>query len=104
MSPEYFMHALTFYEARLFLAGLQRRQRPLWEVARYVAFYSAAPHCKGFGWDKMGKLPWEEESQEPIDMVREAEELAALRERTRARDEVIRRAAEAAKEQHIMEG
>lgn len=104
MSPEYFMHALTFYEAKLYLEGMLRRQRPLWEVARYVAFYSAAPHCKGFGWDKMGKLPWEKEPQAPTDMVREAEELAALRERTQIRDEAIRRAAEAAKEQHIMEG
>lgn len=86
MSPEYFMHTLTIYEAQAYMEGVLRRQRPLWEIARYIGFHAAAPHCKGFSWEKMGKFPWEGEIRVPVDVEKEAEELAELRERIRARD------------------
>ena len=89
MSPEYFMHALTFWEAVLFAQGVHRRYRNQWETARYIAFYAAAPHCKGFDFEKLGKFPWEKEDEAAVDPQEEARDLAALRERIRIRDEQL---------------
>lgn len=89
MSPEYFMHTLTFWEAVLFAKGVHRRYHTVWETARYTAFYAAKPHCKDLDWDKMGKFVWEKEDEPAIDPQEEARDLAALRERIRIRDEQI---------------
>lgn len=87
MDPRYFAHTLTLYEAELFCLGLQRRRQLAWEVARYQAYYSAAPHCKDFTPDKMGRFPWDEDgSIEQLSEEEELQELAALRARAAARD------------------
>lgn len=83
MDPQYFTHTLTAYEAELFVRGLQRRRQSLWEVARYLGFYSAAPHCKDFSFSMMGLFPWEkneepEEEKSEEDKMREIQELRAL--------------------------
>lgn len=90
MSPEYFMHALTFWEAVLFAKGVRRRYRDQWEAARYVAFYAAAPHCKDFHFENMRRFPWEKEDAEvPLTPEQQEAELKALRERIRIRDEQL---------------
>lgn len=89
MSPEYFMHTLTFWEAVLFAQGVHRRYRNQWETARYIAFYAAKPHCKDLDWDKMGRFVWEKEDEAAVDPQEEARDLAALRERIRIRDEQL---------------
>lgn len=86
MSPEYFMHALTFWEAVLFAKGVHRRYHTVWETARYVAFYAAAPHCKGFDFEKLGKFPWEKEDEAPVDKEQELREIEALRRRIAERE------------------
>lgn len=86
MSPEYFLHALTFWEAALFVQGFHRRYHQEWEVARYGAYYSAAPHCKDFGWERMGQFPWEKKPEEPVDKEQELRELQELRRRVAERD------------------
>lgn len=89
MSPEYFKHTLTFWEAVLFAQGVQRRYRTQWHAARYISFYAAKPHCKDLDWDKMGKFVWEKEDEPPIDPQEEARDLAALRARAQERDEEL---------------
>lgn len=103
MSPEYFMHSLTFWEAVLFAKGIQRRSYTSWETARYVAYYAAAPHCKGFGFEKMGKFPWEKDN-ETKDQEYDAEELAAFRERIRVRDEELNKVADLRQDEAISRG
>ena len=81
MDPRYFAHTLTFFEARLFLNGLQRRRQAAWEVARYQAFYSAAPHCKNFKFEDLGRFPWEKpetSEEEQLKALAELRERAAL--------------------------
>lgn len=90
MAPEYFMHALTFWEASLFVQGVVRRYRPQWETARYTAFYAVRPHLKDFGFEDMGKLPWEKEDDEPVSKEQELEELEATLERIRIRDKQLK--------------
>ena len=89
MDPQYFAHTLTLYEANLFLRGMARRQQQQWEVARYMAFYSAWPHCKNFTFDKMGQFPWEKkvEAAQELSTEEQEREIEALRARARARDE-----------------
>ena len=89
MSPEYFAHTLTIYEAELFCQGLQRRAQTAWHQARYISYYAAAPHCKNFGPDKMGKFPWEEPQEEPMSEEEEMRMIAEMRERGRKRDEAL---------------
>lgn len=90
MSPEYFMHTLTFWEAVLFAKGVHRRYHAAWETARYTAFYAAAPHCKDFHFGDMGQFPWEKEDAEvPLTPEQQEAELKALRERIRIRDEQL---------------
>lgn len=86
MSPEYFMRTLTFYEAEAYVEGLYRRRHPWWEIARYIGFYAAAPHCKNFSLAAMGQFPWEKEYEEPVDEEEERRELEALRRRIAERD------------------
>lgn len=88
MSPEYFMHTLTFWEAALFAKGVHRRYRTAWETARYTAFYAAKPHCKDLDWDKMGKFVWEKEKEDeaPVDKEQELREIEEMRRRIAARD------------------
>jgi hypothetical protein len=86
MSPEHFMRTLTFWEAVLFVQGFHRRYHHEWEVARYSAFYSAAPHCKNFDFEKLGKFPWEKEDEAPVDKEQELREIAALRRRIAERE------------------
>ena len=86
MSPEYFARTLTVYEAQAYLKGLQRRQHPAWETARYVAFYAAKPHCKEtFTFDSMGLFAWEKERAAAV--ADDEEEVRALREFARMEDE-----------------
>lgn len=89
MSPEYFMHALTFWEAVLFAKGVHRRYRSQWETARYVAFYAAAPHCKNFHFEDMGKFPWEKKDEAPVDKEQELREIEALRRRVAEREAMM---------------
>lgn len=89
MSPEYFMHACTVREAILFLEGVHERQYSAWERARYISYYSAAPHCKNFKFENMGQFPWEKEIEAPIDEAQQLAEIQALRERALARDAEI---------------
>lgn len=89
MSPEYFAHTLTIYEAELFCRGLRRRGREAWHQARYMAYYAAAPHCKNFGPDKMGKFDWEKPKEEHKSDKAQKKELAALRKRIHARNEKL---------------
>lgn len=91
MSPEYFAHTLTIYEAELYCRGLRRRERGAWHRARYVSYYAAAPHCKNFTPDKMGKFDWEEPKEEQMSEEEQMRELAALRERVRKRDAMCER-------------
>ena len=89
MDPRYFAHTLTFFEARLFLNGLQRRRQAAWEVARYQAFYSAAPHCKNFKFEDLGRFPWEERGEPEMNEEEELKALAELRERAALLDSKI---------------
>ena len=91
MSPEYFAHSLTFWEAALFAKGVHRRYHTAWETARYTAFYAAKPHCKDFHFEDMGQFPWEKEEagEAPLTAEQQAAELKALRERIRIRDEQL---------------
>lgn len=97
MDTYYFRFRLNSYEARAFIRGLQRRQRPFWEQARYIASYAAAPHCKDFDVEKMGRFTWEAaETHAEIDEAEaeaEAEtheaELAAVRARAIERDKLF---------------
>lgn len=60
MSPEYFHRHMTFREADDYLAGLQRRYRQGWEMARMQA--DTVARCAGNeeGLEKM-VFPWEKE-------------------------------------------
>lgn len=90
MDPQYFAHTLTLYEAELYCKGLARRWQIAWSLARYQAFYSAAPHCKNFTFEKMGEFPWEKEDEnEHLTEEQEEEELRALRARAHAMDEAF---------------
>lgn len=89
MDPRYFAHTLTFYEAGLFLKGLERRKRTAWETARYLAFQVLRPYAKeGYTIDDMGKFYWE---GKPKDEQKEKESLMALRERAQKEDEELLR-------------
>lgn len=90
MSPEYFARTLTFWEAVLFAQGVRRRYRTPWETARHIAFYAAAPHCKNFDFEKMGRFPWEEAQEEPVDEETRLKEEAELRKYIKERDELLR--------------
>ena len=91
MDPRYFAHTLTLYEARLFVAGLQRRRQESWEMARYQAFHSVAPHCKDFSFEKMPKFSWELETEGVTEMSEEEKikELEALRRYALNRDKQL---------------
>ena len=94
MDPQYFAHTLTLYEAKLWLHGYRRRQQAAWEIARYQAFYAAAPHCTNFSFASMGKFPWEKEQEKTTVKKSRREwlrEIKAARERARERDEQIAR-------------
>ena len=86
MPPEYFMHACTVREAVLYVEGMHKRQHSLWAQARYIGYYSAAPHCKNFKFENMGQFPWEKESKEPVDVERQIQELKELREQAQNLD------------------
>jgi hypothetical protein len=90
MSAEYFARTLTFWEAVLFAHGVRRRYRTPWETARHIAFYAAAPHCKDFGFEKMGRFPWEEVQEEPVDEETRLKKEAELREYIKKRDELFK--------------
>lgn len=87
MDPRYFAHTLTFYEAGLFLKGLERRKRSGWEAARYIAFQALRPYAKdGFSIEDMGKFYWEIPHKALAD---EEDEIRKLRERVRKEDEEL---------------
>lgn len=86
MSPEYFKHTLTFWEAVLFAQGVQRRYRAQWHTARYISFYAAKPHCKDLDWDKMGKFVWEKEDETSVNKEQELREIEELRRRVAERE------------------
>lgn len=91
MDPVYFSRALTFREAALYLAGLDRRHRAGWEQARMIAYYAAMPHVKDFSRSALPHFPWEQEEIEPdtrTDEERESE-LAALRAFAAQRDKEL---------------
>lgn len=87
MDAYYFRFRLNAYEARAFIRGLQRRQRPFWEQARYIATYAVAPHCKDFDVEKMGRFAWEEPAETHAEI--DEEELAAIRARAIERDKLF---------------
>ena len=93
MSPQYFAHTLTLYEAEHFVKGFRRKEQTMWELARYMAFYSAAPHCKDFPFERMGKFPWEREAEEEntpeLSEEEKREEIERAREYARKRDEEL---------------
>ena len=60
MSPEYFHRHMTFREADDYLAGLQRRYRQGWEMARMQADIVARCAGNKKGLEKM-VFPWETE-------------------------------------------
>lgn len=92
MDAYYFRFRLNSYEARAFIRGLQRRQRPFWEQARYISAHAVAPHCEDFDIEKMGRFTWEEPA-EIHDEEESAEtyeaELAAVRARAIERDKLF---------------
>lgn len=88
MDTYYFRFRLNSYEARAFIRGLQRRQRPFWEQARYIATYAVAPHCKDFDVEKMGRFAWEE-AEMHAEGEEDEEELAAVRARALKRDKLF---------------
>lgn len=77
MDSSYFAHTLTLYELDAFLRGLQRRRQQAWEVARYVSYHAAAPHCKNFRFEDMGKFPWEKDAEAPA--MSEEEQLCEIK-------------------------
>ena len=94
MDPQYFAHTLTLYEAKLWLNGYRRRQQAAWEISRYQAYYSAAPHCKNFTFASMGEFPGEKEHAKTTAKQSKRKwlrEIKAVRERARQRDEMIKR-------------
>lgn len=91
MAPEYFARALSLYEAKLFIAGLERRYHAGWQQARYAGYWAAAPHLKDFGPEKMKRF-WFEENNEDEDTRTEEEkmrELEALRAFALERDKQL---------------
>lgn len=93
MDAYYFRFRLSSYEARAFIRGLQRRQRPFWEQARYISAHAVAPHCKDFDVEKMGRFAWEESHAEIAEIgeigEKYEEELAAVRARAIKRDKLF---------------
>lgn len=90
MSPEYFARALSLYEAKLFIAGLDRRYRAGWMQARYAGFWSAMPHVKNFEYGKMPRFAWEEEEHStPVDEEEEMRAIEQLRAYALKRDEQL---------------
>lgn len=90
MDPIHFARALSIYEAKLFIAGLNRRNRAGWEQARLTAFYAALPHLKDFKFSDMPTFSWEED--ETADTRSEEEklkEIEALRVFALARDKEL---------------
>lgn len=92
ISPEYFARALSLYEAKLFIAGLDRRYHAGWLQARYTGYWAAVPHLKNFDAEKMPRFWFEEERGEKEDTRTEEEkmkEFEALRAYALARDEKL---------------
>ena len=79
MPPEYFMHACSVKEAILYIEGMHQRQHASWAQARYIGYYSAAPHCKNFKFENMGQFSWEKEKEEPVDIEQQIQEIKELR-------------------------
>ena len=87
MNPEYFARALSLYEAKLFIAGLDRRYHAGWQQARYAGYWAAMPHLKNFDFEKMPKFFFEEEGDTDDRTAEEkAAELDALRAYALERD------------------
>ena len=92
MSPEYFARALSLYEAKLFVAGLERRYHAGWQQARYAGYWAAVPHLKNFEHDKMPRFWFEKEHDKANDTRTEEEkmkELEALRAYALERDKKL---------------
>lgn len=76
MSPEYYLHHLTFFEADDFLAGMNRRPRHIYEAARMLHALIGGMFADGY---KLPDLPWDDEddrddeeyTEEEIEMLRE---------------------------------
>lgn len=62
MNPEYFARALSLYEAKHFIAGLDKRYRAGWEQARFTGYWAAKPHYKDFHPENMPLFFWERDS------------------------------------------
>lgn len=87
MDPIHFARALSLYEARLFIAGLNRRYRAGWEQARLAAFYAARPHLKDFEFGNMPTFSWEDEKEaDPRSEEEKLKEIEALRAYALERD------------------
>jgi hypothetical protein len=88
MNPEYFARALSLYEAKLFIAGLDRRYHAGWQQARFAGYWAAMPHLKNFDFEKMPKFLFEKEDEEADDRTEDqkAAELDALRAYALERD------------------
>lgn len=90
MAPEYFARALSLYEAKLFIAGVERRYHAGWQQARYAGYWAAMPHLKRFEFSDMPRFSFEEEGK--VDKKTEEEEmreLEQLRALALARDKEI---------------
>lgn len=91
MSPEYFARALSLYEAKFFIAGLDRRYHAGWQQARYAGYWAAVPHLKNFDHETMPRF-WFERDNEEEDARTEEEkmrELEALRAFALERDKQL---------------
>ena len=91
MDPVYFARALTYREAALFLAGLERRYRAGWEQARMIAYYAVRPHVKVLSKSDLPQFPWERETDD-VDTRTDEEkerELEALRAYAAQRDKEL---------------
>ena len=90
MDPIHFARALSLYEAKLFIAGLNRRNRAGWEQARLTAFYAALPHLKDFKFSDMPTFSWEEvETTDTRTEEEKMKEIEALRAYALERDKKL---------------
>ncbi|MGN0208592.1 MAG: hypothetical protein ACI397_03995 [Paludibacteraceae bacterium] len=83
ISPDYFLRRMQWWEVQRYLAGLRRRQRPLWENTRWLGHMIAKMLCgRNIPSDlqEFYEFPWE---TEPIDPDQLARDNAALIEQIR---------------------
>jgi hypothetical protein len=68
ISAEYYLHRMSNFELDLMAEELQFTARPIWDAARVLSMYVAAPYSKQkLNARKMFPLPWDKEGEDDFD-------------------------------------